>query len=79
MEISKYDNAFSRIFHVSPDEAKCLEYQKFPTWDSVGHMQLMQELEETFGIFLEPEDVVSFSSYEKGIEILKKYSIVFDD
>ena len=32
-------------------------------------------LEETFDIMLDTDDIIDFSSYEKGIEILKKYGI----
>ena len=52
-----------------------LEYQSVPEWDSVGHMALMGELEEAFDITLEMDDIIDFSSYQKGIEILKKYNI----
>ena len=52
-----------------------LSYQAIPAWDSVGHMALMAALEETFNIELETDDIIDFSSFEKGIEILKKYGI----
>jgi hypothetical protein len=35
----------------------------------------MALLEETFGIMLETEDIIDFSSFEKGKEILRKYSV----
>ena len=40
----------------------------------IGHMSLMSALEEA-DISLETDDIVDFSSYEKGKEILKKYDI----
>ena len=54
---------------------KNLEYNKIDQWDSIGHMTLMTDLEEKFKITLENDDVVDFSSYKKGKEILKKYKI----
>ena len=42
-------------------------------WDSIGHMTLISALEEKFGITFETDDIVDFSSYKKGLEILKKY------
>ena len=39
------------------------------------HMTLMSGLEEGFSIAMETDDVVDFSSYKKGIEILKKYKV----
>jgi acyl carrier protein len=52
-----------------------LEYQSVDTWDSVGHMDLIAELEDAFDISFETDDIVDFSSYNKGIEILKKYQV----
>ncbi len=54
-----------------------LEYNEIPEWDSIGHMTLMSDLEESFGITLETDDIIDFSSYKKGKEILEKYKIKF--
>ena len=52
-----------------------LEYNEIPEWDSIGHMTLMSGLEEGFKIAMETDDIVDFSSYKKGIEILQKYKV----
>ena len=52
-----------------------IKYNEIPEWDSIGHMTLMSGLEEGFGISMDTDDIVDFSSYKKGIEILKKYKI----
>lgn len=75
--LEKYNHSFVEIFGASDDALSTLTYQSFAGWDSVGHMRLMVNIEGTFGIMLETEDVVGFSSYEKGREILKKYGIEF--
>ena len=54
-----------------------IKYNEIPEWDSIGHMTLMSGLEEDFQISLETDDIVDFSSFIKGIEILKKYKIKF--
>ena len=54
-----------------------LKYNEIPEWDSIGHMTLMSGLEEAFKISLETDDIVDFSSYKKGKEILGKYKINF--
>ncbi len=54
-----------------------LEYNEIPEWDSIGHMTLMSGLEESFGITLETDDIIDFSSYNKGKEILEKYKVKF--
>ena len=74
----KYQNIF--IESISIDAKKFhenIEYNEIPEWDSIGHMKLISELEEGFNISMETDDIVDFSSFKKGIEILKKYSISF--
>lgn len=72
----KYDAAFIESFSLeagvlTPD----LSYNGVPEWDSIGHMGLIAALEDTFAVSMETDDIVEFSSYAKGIEILKKYGI----
>ena len=52
-----------------------LTYESVPSWDSIGHMSLIAGLESEFSINLQIDDVIDFSSYMHGIEILKKYDI----
>ena len=59
------------------DQCKGLQYQGVELWDSVGHMTLVAALEDAFDIMLETDDIVDLSSFEKGIEILKKYEVEF--
>ena len=54
-----------------------VKYNEIPEWDSIGHMTLVSGLEEAFKISMETDDIVDYSSYKKGIEILKKYKIDF--
>ena len=53
-----------------------LKYNEIPEWDSIGHMTLISNLEEVFDISFETDDIVDFSSFNKGKEILKRYNIV---
>ena len=52
-----------------------IKYNDISEWDSIGHMTLMAALEEEFSISMETDDIVDFSSFKKGIEILKKYKV----
>jgi acyl carrier protein len=76
-DISKYNKAFMEALDVKEDQLADLKYQDVPTWDSVGHMGLISELEDAFDIQFETDDIVDFNSYAKGIELLKKYGIEF--
>ena len=41
-------------------------------------MGLIAELEDTFGIMMDTDDIIDLSSFEKGIEILgEKYDVEF--
>ncbi len=71
----KYLGVFTETFSVSPEEAATLEYQSIADWDSVGHMGLIAALEDAFDIMMDTDDIIDFSSFEKGKEILKKYEI----
>ena len=72
----KYVNAFVETFGVSAAEAEKLEYSQIEEWDSVGHMSLVAALEDIFGIMMDADDIIDFSSFEKGQEILEeKYQI----
>ena len=74
--INKYNQGFITAFEIDDkilvDE---LKYESIPEWDSIGHMGLIAELEDSFDISMEMDDIIDFSSYEKGKEILKKYNI----
>ena len=62
------------------DEKKLkeLKYNEIDEWDSIGHMTLIAALEESFKISFETDDIVDFSSYLKGKEILQKYKVSID-
>ena len=52
-----------------------IKYNEIPEWDSIGHMTLISALEEQYKISFDTDDIVDFSSFQKGIEILKKYKV----
>lgn len=47
-------------------------------WDSVGHMELVAELEDAFDISMDTDDIIEFNSFEAGIKILAKYNILIE-
>lgn len=74
----KYLNTFVEALGVKEDQVVGLEYQAITEWDSVGHMSLVAAIEEAFDIMMDTDDIIDFSSYEKGKEILSKnYGIEF--
>lgn len=75
----KYDEAFCETFEVEAKSLETLEYQSIEAWDSVGHMALMAALEDSFEIELDIDDIIDFSSYPVGKQVLSKYGVRFDD
>ena len=75
---NKYDQSFMKTFSINEDDlSDKLIYNSIPEWDSVGHMSLVAELEESFDIMMEMDDIIDFSSYKKGFELVAKYGIDF--
>ena len=77
--LEKYSKAFCDTLNVKEEQLAGLKYQSVELWDSVGHMTLVAALEEAFDIMMDADDIIDFSSYEKGKEILQKedYGVTF--
>ena len=74
--IDKYNNAFIESLGIEESAINDnLKYNEIDEWDSIGHMTLVAALEEAFNITFETDDIIDFSSYKKGKEILSKYGI----
>ena len=74
----KYLKTFTEALEISEDQAKGLKYNSIPSWDSVGHMSLVSAIEDAFDIMMDTDDIIDFSSFEKGKDILaKNYNIEF--
>ncbi|MBD1170187.1 acyl carrier protein [Pelagibacterales bacterium SAG-MED02] len=74
--LEKYKNAFVSSLSIDTKLLENnLEYNTINEWDSIGHMSLISELENQFSITMETDDIIDFSSFDKGIHILKKYKI----
>mgnify|MGYP001471535086 FL=1 len=73
---NKYQDIFIKSLSINSNKFnENMKYNEIPEWDSIGHMTLMSGLEEGFNITMDTDDIVDFSSFKKGKEILKKYKI----
>ena len=76
--IQKYQDIFIKSLSIDAKKFNDkIKYNEIPEWDSIGHMTLMSGLEEGFKITIDTDDIVDFSSFKKGFEILSKYGIKF--
>lgn len=77
--IEKYNSIFTEVFGV---DASVLNdgfgKDTVDQWDSVHQLNLVSLAEEAFDIMLDPEDIMGFTSYAKGREILAGQDIDFD-
>ena len=74
--VNKYSKIFKTALNISDDKlSENLKYNEIEEWDSIGHMTLIAALEEEYKISLETDDIIEFSSFKKGMSILKKYNV----
>lgn len=75
--LETYDEVFIDCFELVKSQLNDdLVYQSVPNWDSVGHMQMIAGLEDEFDIVFDTDDIIDFSSYAVGKELLKKYDVI---
>ena len=75
-KVKKYSEIFKTALNIGDDKLnENLKYNEIEEWDSIAHMTLVAALEEEYKITLETDDIIDFSTFKKGMEILKKYSI----
>ena len=74
--LEKYNQIFTEVFGV---EVAVLnnDFTKdnVDLWDSVHQLNIVSLAEEVFDIMLDPEDIMAFTSYKVGKEILKNQGI----
>jgi|TARA_B100002003_G_scaffold85875_1_gene80375 acyl carrier protein len=74
----KYQDTFIKSLSIDGKKFnEKIKYNEISEWDSIGHMTLMSELEGAFNITIDTDDIVDFSSFNKGFEILEKYGVKF--
>ena len=50
--LEKYKKVFCDTFEIKEDKLQGLKYQGVELWDSVGHMTLVANLEDSFDIMM---------------------------
>lgn len=75
---SKYKEVFIKGLSLKENQdVSNLNYNEIEEWDSIGHMTLVSELEEAFGVTFDTDDIVNFSSFQEGKKILSKLGVKF--
>ena len=73
----KLVNVFVSSLGMQPGEVESAEFKENQKWDSVGHVNLMNAVEEAFDVSLEPDDILDFKSFTVGKTILERYGVEF--
>ena len=75
--IEKLKEAFVEGLEIPVEEVEAATMESVDKWDSIGQMSLVAIIEDVFGIEFEPDEVMRFTSFEEGKEILKNHAIEF--
>jgi hypothetical protein len=68
--------AFSSALELPSElDVRVLAYGSHEHWDSVGHMALVAEIEDAFGVMLDTDDIIGLSSYAAAVEILARHGV----
>lgn len=73
--IEKLKQAFVEGLEIPMEEVETATMESLSKWDSIGQMSLVAIIEETFGFEFEPDEVMQFTSFEAGKNILKNHNI----
>lgn len=74
--LETYNAIFIEIFQVEESDLNAdFNSDTIEKWDSVCQLSLVTNMEDTFDIMLDPEDIIGFKSYELGKTILEKYDV----
>ncbi len=74
--LETYNSIFVETFQVEESELNAeFNSDNVEKWDSVCQLSLVTNMEDTFDIMMEPEDIIGFKSYEEGKTILEKYDV----
>ena len=77
--IDDYRNVYARVLCVPVSNVDGLVAYESDEWDSMNHMKLIIEMEQTFGVELSSEDARRFKSFALGLEVLKELGVNFND
>ena len=75
--LEKYQNAFVEGLELPCESVESATMDTVERWDSIGQTSLMAIIEDEFQIEFEPDEIIAFTSYQAGLDILRKRNIEF--
>lgn len=79
MNKEKLRSCFSQTLGIPMEQVTDdLSYNTIEQWDSVGHMAVVADIESTFDVMLDTDDILNMSSVRETVAILRKHGVDFD-
>ena len=75
--IEKLKEAFVEGLEIPIEEVETATMESVAKWDSIGQMSLIAVIEDAFEVEFEPDEVMNFTSFAAGVDILKNHGIEF--
>lgn len=72
-----YKKCFVEGLELDINTVENASMESVDNWDSIGQMSIVALVEDAFGIELDPNELMEFTSYTAGLEILKKHGVEF--
>ncbi len=74
--LEKYKNIFMDVFNVKEDVLNS-EFTKEDVegWDSIKQLALSSSMEEEFDLLFDAEDILGLTSFDAGLDILRKNDV----
>ena len=74
--LEQYNRIFRETFSVEDQDLDVdFSYENVAEWTSIRQLALINELEDTFDLMFDTEDILNLKSYEIGKEIMRKNGI----
>lgn len=73
--VEKYKNCYVEGLELDIETVENASMESVERWDSIGQMSLVALIEDAFSIEFEPDEMMSFTSYVAGLEILKNHGV----
>lgn len=72
-----YKNCFVEGLELDVMDVESASMETVECWDSIGQMSLVALVEDAFNIELSPDELMAFTSFAAGLEILSSHGIEF--
>lgn len=74
--LSRVRNLVATIFEIPLDQVTPqTSYKEVAKWDSMGHLMLILEIEQEFGILLDPDQTERMTSVRNIVAILERSQV----